>query len=890
MTKQFFKSIYFKDYPSNDSKEKSVTLAFSEPEVPYYSKVKEMSTEEIKELIGVRTYKQLSFFAEEDERSINQVVKRLIKQNIQIDKTTAHLKKDVTFAASKDIPFQRWYPYIEGYSPNFVKSLIDDYNIRGTLVYDPFVGTGTTIFASDEKNLPIVYSEVNPLLQYLIQTKIKVLKAKETKRKKLSEDLKNISGIILLSLSNFEEDKGLKESYKFLFSDSKYFSDEVLSQVLKLRSYIDIIKLEDELLADTITVAVLTCLLPVSYLKKAGDVRFKTSKEIKNELRTFAEILPQKISEIADDVLNYKYSLKTNPELILSNAKNITRVNELKIGAIITSPPYLNGTNYFRNTKLELWFLRYLQFENDLRLYRDQALTCGINDVKKEYAQINGLDIASKSKILKKTLIELNTEAYDSRIPIMAKSYFEDIYKIFRDVKKHLIEGAKILIDIGDSIFCGVHISTHEIFAELLNELDYKLIDSKVLRKRRSRNQEILTQSLLAFSYTGISQIEEPPEDKIIYPWKTGWKSFKNKIPHQTEPYSKRNWGHPNHSLCSYQGKLKPAIAHHLVKTFIPGDGKILDPFSGVGTIPFEAALAGKTSFGIDISLPAYYISYAKVVAPISNECYSYINSLEQFIKNNKCTESELAQAQSFGFNKKLSDYYEQKTLREILLARRFVKENYPTKPSEMLVVASLLHILHGNRPYALSRRSHPIVPYAPTGEAVYKNLIKNLKEKVDRTIREKLPVNFINGKIFNQDSTIIWPQEINDLDAIITSPPFFDSTRFYLANWIRIWFSGWSEKDFKYQINSFIEEKQKKDFTIYESVFRQAKERLKKNGICVLHLGKSAKCDMAKELQRVSKRWFKTADLFDENVEHCESHGIRDKGTVTSHQYLVLV
>jgi hypothetical protein len=26
-----------------------------------------------------------------------------------------------------------------------------------------------------------------------------------------------------------------------------------------------------------------------------------------------------------------------------------------------------------------------------------------------------------------------------------------------------------------------------------------------------------------------------------------------------------------------------------------------------------------------------------------------------------------------------------------------------------------------------------------------------------------------------------------------------------------------------------------------------------------------------------------------DESVEHCETHGITDKGTVTSHQYLVL-
>jgi len=889
MAKQFYKAVYFSDYPAEDSKEKSITLAFGEPEVPYYSKVKNMTTQEIKELIGIKSYKQLVLFADKEERSINQVVKRLIKQNLpKIEKINGFNKKDVTFIKSKDIPFQRWYPYIEGYSIEFVKSLITNYNIKDTLIYDPFAGTGTTIFAADVLKISTVYSEVNPLLQYLIQTKIKVLKANEPQRKKLSENLYDISRNLFISIEQFEEDKALKESYKTVFTKSKYFSDETLTLVLKLRSYIDIIKLEDELLADTLSIAVLSCLLPVSFLKKAGDVRFKTAKEIEKELKNFEEILPEKITNIADDILNFEYLLKTIPELILANAKNLSRINDLEIGAIITSPPYLNGTNYFRNTKLELWFLRYLQYENDLRFFRDQALTSGINDVKKEYALVNSLDITKKSELLKGTLIELNKKTYDSRIPIMVKSYFEEMYRIFSDAKRHLTDNAKILIDIGDSIFCGVHISTDEILIELLTELGYLPVDNKILRKRRSRNKEILTQSLMVFNYKCKS--DKQLENKTSAYWEKNWNIFKKEIPHQLKPFSKRNWGHSNHSLCSYQGKLKPAIAHHLVNTFVPEKGSILDPFSGVGTIPFEAALAGKSSFGIDISLPAYYISYAKVSIPVQSEIFSYINKLGDFIKENKCNKAELDEAKNFGFNKKLSEYYEEKTLNEILLARRFVKENYPKSQSEMLVVASLLHVLHGNRPYALSRRSHPIVPYSPTGDFIYKNLIKHVTEKVERSIKEELPINFKSGKIFNQDTTIIWPQEINNLDAVITSPPFFDSTRFHLANWIRIWFSGWSEKDFKYKPNSYVEEKQKQDFAIYENVFRQSKERLKKEGVCVLHLGKSVKCDMAKELQRVSKRWFKTADLFDESVEHCESHGIRDKGTVTSHQYLVLV
>jgi tRNA G10 N-methylase Trm11 len=883
---QYFKSIYFDDYPSDDSKEKSITLAFNEPEAPYYTKIKELSSEELRELIGIKSYKQLALFAEKEERSLNQVVKRLIKKNL--NGFSINNLHDVTFISSKSIPFQRWYPFIEGYSPEFVKSLINNYCKKAACVYDPFIGTGTTIFAADQLNIKTVYSEINPLLQFLIHTKIKILKSSFTIRKQLAGKVTQIAGQLVEKIENFEEDKYLKKSYGLIFGNSRYFEDDVFTRILRLRSYIDIVKLEDELLADTITIAILAALIPVSFLKKAGDVRFKTKNELEKGKVELAKFLPNKLKEIANDILDFEFVLRTAPEMIISNAKYIDMVNDLKIDAIITSPPYLNGTNYFRNTKLELWFLRYIQSGDDLRLFRDQALTSGINDVKKATSGSSGTDIMIKNKLLKDTIIKLYKKSYDQRIPIMAKSYFEEMYAIFSNLREHLRDRAKILVDIGDSIFADVHIKTDDILIEILAALGYELKEKKLLRKRRSRNKEVLSQSLLVLEFNKSTYMpEEKQKIKIFNPG--NWEHFKNNLPYQKLPYSKRNWGNPLHSLCSYQGKLKASIAHYLVKTFVPEYGSVLDPFSGVGTVPFEAALNGRVSYGFDISIPAYYISTAKVNIHEKNECLNYIQQIAEFIEQNRCAKGELTEVKHFGFNKTLAEYYEEKTLKEILLARRFLKLNYPENPSKMLVISSLLHILHGNRPYALSRRSHPIVPYAPQGEFVYKNLIKNLTDKVERTLKVELPLNFIPGKIYNQDSTSIWPQEINNLDAVITSPPFFDSTRFYLANWIRIWFSGWSENDFKYQINSYIEEKQKKDFAIYEGIFRQSRERLKRGGVCVLHLGKSIKCDMAEELKKVSKRWFNIVDLFVENVEHCESHGIRDKGTVTSHQYLVL-
>lgn len=367
------------------------------------------------------------------------------------------------------------------------------------------------------------------------------------------------------------------------------------------------------------------------------------------------------------------------------------------------------------------------------------------------------------------------------------------------------------------------------------------------------------------------------------------WNKFFRELPHQELPFSKKNWGNQNHSLCSYQGKLKPAIAHHLVKTFVPKGGSFLDPFCGVGTIPFEGALNSRISYGIDISPLAYYVSSAKVQRCHPEECERVLQNLSEYINNHIVSDEYRRVNGAFGFNKTLRDYYEATTFDEILLARLYFQENPPQLPEEMLVIAAILHVLHGNRPYALSRKSHPIVPYAPTGDFEYKNLVEKVREKVYKTLREPLPRNFIDGRIVLGDSTKQWPDYINNLDAIITSPPFFDSTRFYLANWIRLWFTGWDDNSFNSEPGNYVDELQKSSFDIYDPIFEQAKTRLKDGGYFVMHLGKSDKCDMGEVLKNKAQHWFRKVRLYDENVAHCAKFGITDLGTVTSHEYLIM-
>ncbi|OUJ01214.1 hypothetical protein HK15_09105 [Acetobacter orientalis] len=384
-------------------------------------------------------------------------------------------------------------------------------------------------------------------------------------------------------------------------------------------------------------------------------------------------------------------------------------------------------------------------------------------------------------------------------------------------------------------------------------------------------------------------RVRAPKKVLTSYDWVEKWDNFKATFPHQKAPYSSREWGGPAHSMCSYQGKMKPALAHHLLEVFSKVGDVVVDPFSGCGTIPFEACRMGRQGYGIDISRLGHVLTLGKVGKPKVATLEQFLAELEAFIKIYQLTETDLASASAIKFNSTIPDYFHPDTLREIIAARHFFLSKWNSGPEWALVYASTMHLLHGNRPYALSRNSHPVTPYSPTGPFEYRALMPRLRKKLQRLKVEIDNANRAFGGSVQGDSTAIWPDSIPMADVILTSPPFFDSTRFYMANWMRFWFSGWERNDFDVKPADYVETRQKANLDVYRNFFAAARQRLKDNGLLILHLGDSRKCDMGAELSNRADPWFTIEDCFTENVEHCEMHGIRDKGTVTGHTYLVL-
>jgi len=774
-----------------------------------------------------------------------------------------------TFQLNHGEPIHSWYSYIEGYSSCFVENILDELSSEKIYtVYDPFGGTGTTPLVVSKRGMQPFYSESNPFM-------LSVIEAKINRVKRLVD-----SGIGTAVLRKF-----INEFDNFSFQMSlvpedfggfeKYFDDEVLAKVLHVKKAISDVQDEDS--KKLLMLALSSIIVTVSKMIRRGDLRFATEDEKKPGDSDVFGLFKSKVKSMIADIESVGDQIRSFGIQLSSDARDIDIDDQ--IDCVITSPPYLNGTNYIRNTKLELKLNDFIKTEDDLPLFHSKGIIAGINNVSKRSGDIPVLPV------VKPYIDILEPVAYDARIPKMIAGYFNDMNTVIEKLSRAIKDNGIFIMDIGDSQFAGVHIPTHDILSAICAEHGFVKYDEEILRERRSKNGMVLSQRLLKFRLskprTAVERLRIQAE------------SFIRHMPYKKPPYDGRNWGHPWHSLCSYHGKLKPAIAHFLVSHFTEKGDIVLDPLSGVGTIPFEACLQGRIGIGNDLSEMAYVVTKAKLEKPEKDEVTTEINRLQEYITENvdsAFVDDDIKRYKDFGYNGKLPEYFHPDTYREILCARRYFIDKLPNiSAAQCMVFAAFLHVLHGNRPYALSRNSHPLTPYAPTGDFVYKNVIQHITDKIELTYKKGDFGAYMQGKAIHGNYEVISGFD-GQVDAIICSPPFADSIRFYMNNWMRLWLCGWEPDDYKTADDKFLDLKQKKDFSIYKSFFEMCHRVLKPSGRVILHLGKTEKIDMADELMKYADAYFTEAFCGSENVSEIEKHGVRDKGGTIEHQYLFLI
>ncbi|MYA82163.1 MAG: hypothetical protein F4155_12500 [Acidimicrobiales bacterium] len=383
------------------------------------------------------------------------------------------------FDDNRHRPIHRWYSFVEGYSADLVASALSEFP-DAQVILDPFGGSGTTALAAAEHGHDCFFSEVNPYLAWVADVKIN--KARAAANSDAVADLASLAAALTHGPVPLVDSE-----HPLIEADRRrcFFPDGVAADALGALQLCEGCRPE---IRDLAKLAVATSLIPASNMIRRTDLRKRRSGDpdpapllplISDQLRVFAHDIETAGHTIAGQAVQVGSDARSLPEL------------DPSADLIITSPPYLNGTNYCRNTKLELLALGFIPDESDLADLRLATIAAGINNISKKRE-----DPTTMPEV-EEIACRLDEVAYDQRIPAMVRMYFSDMRRVAAAVRRSSRPGATWLLDIGDSRFCGVNVPTHELLAATA-ALEGWLVESiEPLRTRRSYDGTELTQVLI---------------------------------------------------------------------------------------------------------------------------------------------------------------------------------------------------------------------------------------------------------------------------------------------------------------------------------------------------------------------------------------------------------
>ena len=241
-------------------------------------------------------------------------------------------------------------------------------------------------------------------------------------------------------------------------------------------------------------------------------------------------------------------------------------------------------------------------------------------------------------------------------------------------------------------------------------------------------------------------------------------------------------------------------FARDRIELFTEPGERVLDPFCGRGTSVLEALLVRRIGLGIDINPVAYCVTAAKANVPDESSLISEIDELELRYgeKEGDAARDRCALLPTFFWRA-----FHSETLPQIVFLRSVL--NWKGNPVHRFLAALCLGCLHGERgkpmqylsnqmPRTISPKPAYAVRYwASHGfHAPRRGTFDLLRTAVSYRLSTGTPPR--RGQVWLGDArnaSRALRQWSGKVDLVVTSPPYFDVTRYEEDQWLRLWFLG---------------------------------------------------------------------------------------------------
>ncbi len=407
---------------------------------------------------------------------------------------TNNFELDVSeFGTFKDClrePIYRWFTYPAGFSFKAPQlSFIKEKLKSSSIVYDPFMGSGTTNLTAKIMGINSVGVEAHPLVFNI--TKCKLLD--DINERKVIDVLRKIEKIVKNDSHSYTEKTNIisKEFPELIL---KCFLPETLFELLLIRNHIR--ELDDRDTKLFLNTGLICCLRIVSIAATGWPYiapnKIKVTSLSKNGIDTYINFIYDMLADMKS-IKDLQY--KSYHNILLNDSRNTTDlIDDESIDHIFTSPPYLNNFDYADRTRLEMYFM------GDANNWHDICLNVRTKLITSATTQINRSDVKYKFseefiavnkeeyRFLSDIVFELSklrkTKGGKKSYDLLVVGYFNDIFRVLRDNFRVLKNNSTAKYILGDSAPYGIYVPTDELIGKIGLNIGFKKYSIDILRKR----------------------------------------------------------------------------------------------------------------------------------------------------------------------------------------------------------------------------------------------------------------------------------------------------------------------------------------------------------------------------------------------------------------------
>jgi len=396
------------------------------------------------------------------------------------------------FNKNKTVSIHQWYPFVEGYSKEFIENILEEIDYVPQNVLEPFSGSGTTSLELQFKNIECVSFEVSPFMHLL--SSVKLYKDYH------ADTFKDLIKVLKLSLSR--SPKNIRNSQKLPFGKTVVkserikkwnFNDDVIDGIMDIKRAIS--KIENDKYQNLFKIGLASILLEVSNLFRNGKC-LSYKRDWQNKIKyTRKDIHQIFLSRLEKNFLSDIEMLESKNDINVDNLqslyfgdvrKNILNIPDSSIDLIITSPPYLNSRDYTDIYMLELKVLDLVTSHEDLRTLRKNTLR---SHVQVKYEDLEILNVPSLKRYLKKIASKQN-DLWNDDLINMIKGYFLDMDFLFSEFKRVMSEDKFIYFNVANSAYFEEEIKVDIIISEIATQKGFEVVEIRKARNLKSSSQQ----------------------------------------------------------------------------------------------------------------------------------------------------------------------------------------------------------------------------------------------------------------------------------------------------------------------------------------------------------------------------------------------------------------